>query len=488
MHSKSKRISARHVMIGATAALSVYGVYKLTQKYRVKNTLLLTCSYDNSVCGLPVPKVLTHPLGAPGVYFGTHLKNSAYQVSKPANVDGHVGVFGESSRGKTSGIVIPTMAYFPGPQFIIDTKGNLAQVWQQFHRNDGRKLKRFSPAERDKNPCWIDPFELLKYDPDNKCGHAWDLAEAILPTNRMDNSPVWKEAAQTILAGTLLYYFEEGWNFADALVQIASSKISELVQKIAASNHAEAAMFVKQLSDIDEKVLLNIGLDFRSLMQMVSVPAILNAFSPDSACEQLSLYDFAMGTENFDLIFEVPDAELQQLRPLVVLVLTQLMRYLARRPEQTRADAEVPPMLLLLDEFPRLGQMPSIIDGLNTLRSKKVTFLLCMQSIASLESLYGAADARVILENLSFKVILGATDTQSQMYFSRLIGDVLMEAENLSVGVPLNVSQSYHLERRPYIYPHAFQTLQDVIVVSPKGAFQVKKHRPWVSLPKFVKK
>lgn len=145
-------------------------------------------------------------------------------------------------------------------------------------------------------------------------------------------------------------------------------------------------------------------------------------------------------------------------------------------------------MLLLLDEFPRLGQMPSIIDGLNTLRSKKVTFLLCMQSIASLESLYGAADARVILENLSFKVILGATDTQSQMYFSRLIGDVLMEAENLSVGVPLNVSQSYHLERRPYIYPHAFQTLQDVIVVSPKGAFQVKKHRPWVSLPKFVKK
>lgn len=154
----------------------------------MKNTLLLTCGYDNSVCGLPVPKVLTHPLGAPGVYFGTHLKNSAYQVSKPANVDGHVGVFGESSRGKTSGIVIPTMAYFPGPQFIIDTKGDLAQVWQQFHRNDGRKLKRFSPAARDKNPCWIDPFELLKYDPDNKCGHAWDLAEAILPTNRMDNS------------------------------------------------------------------------------------------------------------------------------------------------------------------------------------------------------------------------------------------------------------------------------------------------------------
>ena len=459
-------------------------------------------SQDNQVKRLPVPKMMEKPRGTSSVFFGIHPQDPSKQVCKPAGIDGHIGVLGESSRGKTSGVVIPTMAMFSGPQFILDTKGGLAEKWKKYHRNSTKVLKEFRCSAMEENYYWIDLFEPMRLDGANRNGYVWDLAETIIPHIPGDSSYAWRELAQNLLAGALLYYFNKGLSFVDALTQFGMHTAKELVEELYNSGDSEIQLFVKELKDIEPKVLHNVGVDLKAPIRLLSTPVIRHAITAEAGREQLSLYEFAMGRAEFDVIFEAPDAYLEQLRPLLVLVITQLMQFLCQRPD--RFSAENPPAqtLLLLDEFPRLGKMPSITDGLNTLRSRGVTFLLCMQSIASLESLYGDATSRVILDNLSYKVILGATDVRSAEYCSKLVGDVPVGSSSyaISLSLPtpsetrcyipsLSVSTTKAKERRPYIYPHEFQTLKDVIIVSPNGTCYAKKYRLYPdAVPANVKK
>ena len=80
------------------------------------------------------------------------------------------------------------------------------------------------------------------------------------------------------------------------------------------------------------------------------------------------------------------------------------------------------PILFLLDEFPRLGKIEEITDGLATLRGKKITICPIIQSLAQLDLIYGTAARRVIADNCAYKAILNATDVDSQEYFSKLVG------------------------------------------------------------------
>ncbi len=76
-------------------------------------------------------------------------------------------------------------------------------------------------------------------------------------------------------------------------------------------------------------------------------------------------------------------------------------------------DTETAPVLFLLDEFSRLGRYDKLINGLATLRSKKVTIMLLTQSISQLDALYGSDNRKVMVDNCSYKVILNASDADS---------------------------------------------------------------------------
>lgn len=67
------------------------------------------------------------------------------------------------------------------------------------------------------------------------------------------------------------------------------------------------------------------------------------------------------------------------------------------------------PILVLLDEFPLLGKMDAITNALTTLRSKKVTFCLMLQSIAQLDAVYGQDTRKIIVDNCQYKAILNIT-------------------------------------------------------------------------------
>ena len=70
-------------------------------------------------------------------------------------------------------------------------------------------------------------------------------------------------------------------------------------------------------------------------------------------------------------------------------------------------------MILLIDEFARIGRMEGIFHALSTLRSKKVIVVLAFQSLAQCEAIYSKEETRVLLDNCRAKVVCEASDPQT---------------------------------------------------------------------------
>lgn len=160
---------------------------------------------------------------------------------------------------------------------------------------------------------------------------------------------------------------------------------------------------------MDPKVIAGIGMEITNGLALLSAsPATYNAFAANESRVMLEWERFNNAEEPFDVILVFPEDKLVAERALLCVMVNQLIETLMRRSLRRYDSAELPPVLVMLDEFPRFGRMPVLKDGLTTLRSRGVTMVLLLQSIASLNEIYGEQAARVILENCTYKAVLNA--------------------------------------------------------------------------------
>ena len=185
--------------------------------------------------------------------------------------------------------------------------------------------------------------------------------------------------------------------------------------------------------------------------------------------------------ENCSIYLNIPEDKLDQWSVPVNLIVRKFLKHFERRPDEQAA-----PILFVLDEFPRLGKVEGIAAALSTLRSKKITIALVLQSPAQLDMIYGHAAARVIMDNCVYKAILGACDAESQETFSLLMGTQSVEQQGMSTNYAPGSEEergrtvSSHAVDRRIIQPHHYATLKDVVLLTPFGNFRAGKIRPVV--------
>lgn len=79
-------------------------------------------------------------------------------------------------------------------------------------------------------------------------------------------------------------------------------------------------------------------------------------------------------------------------------------------------------ILMCLDEFASFGHL-EITPALRKLRKKHVRIMVLTQSLADIDLIYGRDERMAMLNNFAYKIVLGCSDSDTQEYFSRLIGE-----------------------------------------------------------------
>jgi len=417
------------------------------------------------------PTYNTHDPPTHGFVFGKH--NGNY-VIKPEDKDGHIMVVGGVGRGKSTCLAMPTIRVWKSSVFAIDIKGELSGYASKYRP----LIKIFSPENLDS--YGYDPYFFLRNSP-NPAQEARAISQAIIPLPPEAKDPFWIENAQTLLTGAILHYSAKGYSFIETLQEIQSSGVTSLVTTLAESANAKAKLCIGGFIDmidkqgIPNKTLAGIFAEVsRGIIPLVLDDDIVSALSRENV---ITPEDLEYG---YDIYLNIPEHLLRQWKNLLSLIVNQFLLFFERRAEKRNLRQ----ILFMLDEFPRLGKIPFIMDALATLRSKKITICLILQSLAQLDMIYGQNERKVIADTCAYKAVLSATDPETQEYFSKLVGtyDKLKTTKGVSrkpiLGVATSKNENTTTEDRRIIKPEEFSTLDDIVLLHPlvaSGFIRVEK-------------
>jgi len=184
------------------------------------------------------------------------------------------------------------------------------------------------------------------------------------------------------------------------------------------------------------------------------------------------------------IFLSVKETEIERQSASIRLLLTLLVDYLEGSPDMY-SDQGIKrcPCLLLLDEFPLYGRLECIERGVAVLRKRNCSIVMMIQSLAQIDKYYGVLGRRVILDNCTYQVFLGANDLESQRYYAEKIGYMRTiqngynEKYDRSTGM-VQGSGTSEVENLELIYqPNELAHLGDeLILITPEGFCKLDKN------------
>lgn len=405
-------------------------------------------------------------------------------VGMPEGDEGNILVVGGNGSGKSCGIAMPTLKSWRGAICATDLKGELSKRYEVLYQNGTtvRPYLIFNPTQTD-SPSY-DPFWwLLEDSASNLMSNIWEIVLAIVPAAMEDDQPFWVESEQALFAASLLYFFKLGLSFSETVCEIMSTDISSLCETLSASGDVQVKMLLGSPVGLKADVLSAIDRGLRNkLMLFASDPYISHAFR--GVREGATCFNWN-DLEYTNIFLHIPADKVEQWGGSINLMLTQLLRYLERRPEKYCLEAgKIPHTLLLLDEFARFGKLDMLPAAMATLRSKKVNLCLLAQSIAQIDAIYGISERRIILDNCQYLAILRANDPETQENLCKLIGTRIQRHHSVSqqLGASMKDTIGYNIQmsevRDWMVCPHELATLKNVLLLTPYGFLRLQKFYP----------
>jgi len=414
--------------------------------------------------------------------------------------DIHCLMIGASGVGKTAFFLYPNMEYaFASGMsgLYLDTKGDLA-------RNYGTIAKKYygykNIAVIDlRNPTRSDGYNLLtlinrymdicREDPKNIAArakaekYAKILSKTIVnPDGDASNygqNAFFYDAAEGLLTAVVLLlaeYLPPTEEHPEERRHIVS--VFKLVQELLAPQPGARGkngfqVLMDRLPD-NQKARWFAGAALNSAEQamasvMSTVLSRLNAFL-DSELEQVLCFDSAIDAETFasekSAIFLILPEEDPSKNFMAGLMIQTLARELFSVADENGGKLKNR-VILFCDE---LGTMPpfDILPLFSAGRSRKLTLVPIIQSLAQLEKNYGKEGAEIITDNCQDTIFGGfAPNSQTAEVLSKALGERTVMSGSVSKGKD-SPSQSVQMMGRPLMTPDELKSL-------PKGDFIVMK-------------
>lgn len=417
-----------------------------------------------------------------GLYFGLESTyGKGYYVGKRSEEDGNALIVGTIGSGKSYILAKSMVETWRDPFVVLDCKGELSHHYMSLLRN-GRSDRKYLIFDPINGGSRYDPFALLKKDASHFIQNVLEIAFILVPELPADPNSYWTNMARNLLSAIIIYGFSAGLDFIETMLLAVNYPAAELCQKILKSNFTNAKSFIIDISGLKPEHQAAIGTDMKQhLVVFATDPYVQDALSSSEKESTFSWDDITTADDAPNVFLRLDQDRLEQWSSMTRLMLTQLIRTMERRPDkQTPKGRKIKPILILLDEFPLLGKMDAITNALTTLRSKKVTFCLMLQSIAQLDAVYGQDKRKIMVENCPYKILLNITEPDSQEYFSRLIGSIPTGRRSISQNYDpateyTTFSRQIQEFREPIIYPHEFATNSDIWLYTLDGFFSTIK-------------
>jgi type IV secretion system protein VirD4 len=354
----------------------------------------------------------------------------------------HVALVGSTRSGKGVGVIIPTLLTWPGSVICTDVKGGENHLITARYRAQFSRVFAFNPCSRESDK--LDPLAEVRLGV-HEVGDAQVIAGILVdPDSASRKLDHWEQTAFGLLTGLILHtlYGPRPNKTLPGVLELVDDPqlgMEGVLHEMLTYPHLNektvgARMIHPELQDQPHPAIAMIAraqlnrAEREASSVWSTVERCLNLFHDPIIAGNLSRHDLP-----FHEIHD-PDAPVSlylicnpgdgpRLEPLFKLIIQQVMARLTAGSPRARG----PQALAVFEEFPALGYMPFFAKVLGLMGSYRIRALLAMQSLNSLEQIYG--ERQTILDNCSVKVFMQVGDDRTAQRLVNMLSTTTVERE-----------------------------------------------------------
>lgn len=357
----------------------------------------------------------------------------------------HALIVAPTGRGKTSGFVIPNLLTFKGSAVVLDVKGENFEATARHRAGQGDDVYRFAPTDwHDRRSHRYNPLLRIAEmnDADRKQMELQLLASLFLQADSDRVQGLLKGGIDLFVAAGLLA-FERGIPTLGEIYRISASGGSKqrefMERRDEAQNPAAKLIFERLASTNNDTLTSYVSLLMTSGLDQWSNPAIDKA-------TRVSDFDFrTIRKKPFSVFLVVSPNMVKPLAPLIRLFFSDLISSMQ---DKEPGQDEPWPVMIMLDEFNRLGKMPIVTDSIETLRSYNGHLAIVTQTIPALDEIYGENTRRALQGNAGVKIYLTPSDEKTVEELSKAVGKTTKRVVTRSRSIGKNPFEGRSMSER----------------------------------------
>jgi type IV secretion system protein VirD4 len=352
--------------------------------------------------------------------------------------DTHTLLFAPTRSGKGVSIVIPNLLQWQGSALVVDVKGELFQLTSGYRSRElGNRCLRFDPTLSES--ARYNPLAEIRLGTLHEVRDAQNVADILVDPNGDRTRSHWDRTAHALLTALILHVLytqpEKTLGGCASFLSRPGVDVSKTLRSMVVGPHTEGkphpviASIIQAVLDKAEEERSGVISTALSFLDLYRDPLIrLNTATSD-----FRISDLMNGDRPLTLYLTLPPSDLSRTRSLIRLVLNQYCRRLTEQLEFENGRP-VPHyrhrLLLLMDEFPALGQLAFFAESLAYLAGYGVRCVLVAQDLAQLQSVYGPKES--LTSNCHVRIAFAPNKPETAELLSQMAGQMTVHQERLT--------------------------------------------------------
>lgn len=382
----------------------------------------------------------------------------------------HILAFAPTRSGKGVGLVLPTLLSWKGSVLCYDIKGEnwaLTAGWRKNYA--GNKVMKFDPAATDGSSVAFNPLAEIRIGEDQEVGDTQNVATMLVDPEGKGLVTHWDKTSHALLTGAILHCCyevqqEEGRTatLADVGSLLANPEmtIEQVLEHMLEFNHLGSAPHplvaqeARAMLNKDERELSSVVSTAISFLTLYRDPIV----AKNTSRSDFSIQDLMNDDDPVSLYLVVRPSDADRLRPLIRLLITQIVRRLTEKMEFEggRSVAHYKHrLLLMIDEFASLKRLPVIEEALAFMAGYGLKAYLIVQDLQQIIGAYGREEG--LVGNCHVRIAYAPNKMETAELLSRMSGQTTIIQKKTTVsgkrfGYALGqVSETMQEVQRPLI-------------------------------------
>lgn len=416
-----------------------------------------------------------------GVYVGAwkHPKTETIHYLRHDGPE-HIIAFAPTRSGKGVGLVLPTLLSWPNSVLVYDIKGEnwaLTAGWRK--QEAGNYTLKFEPTATDGSSVCFNPLEEIRLGTDKEVSDVQNIVTMIVDPDGKGLNDHWAKTGHALLVGTMLHVlYSENDRTLAGLANFLSEPTRTLEETLhymlgtehdpdrkrgwtdsegkPTGTHPVVAASARDMLNKSENEMSGVLSTAMSFLTLYRDPVV----AKNTRYSQFKVSDLMNADKPMSLYLVVPPSDKDRLKPLIRLVINQVVRSLTEKMEfkDGRSVAGYRHrLLLLIDEFPSLGKLDIFEESLAFIAGYGMKAYLIVQDISQLWAAYGKDES--IFSNCHVRIAYAPNKIETAKLLSDMTGTTtIVKTQNSYSGDRLtpmlsNVSTSQNEVSRPLLTP-----------------------------------